>query len=176
MVNRSDKMFQLLMLMELVKNKQEFKTAGAPKKQKVSKPKASPIGGGNTAPTAAVGGAPVAAAAVAPAKVFMTMKDVLSKHGFSRQPKCKCFKNYCKSARLEDIDKLLGMKCIDAQKYDTSILNGSDEEQMKLAAYMQEQEDNDTNEYFSWCDKVFYTREFGYDHRGARGCYKQSCF
>lgn len=169
-INRSNKQFQLMLLMDLVSKGAPFKTAGMPKKQKVSK---AAVGGGATKATPIITSATKAPAA---AKTFMTMKDVLSKHGFHRQPKCKCFKSYCKTARLQDVDKILGTKCIDAQKYDTGMLETDEEEQMTVAKYMQQTEEEESSVYFSWCEKVFFCTEFGYDHRGARGCYKQSCF
>jgi len=112
----------------------------------------------------------------APASQCNTLSDVLKKHGFTKEPSCNCFRDFARGASgesLQEIDKMLGTACSLVQKHDTGMLEDSETEKMSLASFMRTCKDSETynTTYFSWCDKVFYTTEFGYGHKRG-SCYK----
>jgi hypothetical protein len=105
-----------------------------------------------------------------------TLEAVLAKHGFKKPPGCKCFQAFAGSARgerLRLIDRMLGTACKDVEEIDTGMLESREVQQMSLAEFMRFRRTSENYEttYFSWCDKAFYTTEFGYGHRGG-WCYK----
>ena len=69
---------------------------------------------------------------------------------------------------------MLGSRCIDVQEIETGMIEDPAVQGMSLAAYMQfcKTSFEYSTTYFSWCDRAFYTTEFGYGHRSGF-CYKQ---
>ena len=159
--------------------------APAPKKQKVAS--AAPLASAAAAPPSAPPAAKAPAAvpkkaAAAAAQSIDTLAGVLAKHGFGKaMPACKCFRAFARGAtgaKLRTIDAMLGTPCglVEASPGDTGMLECDREaEAMPLAQFMRwsltEAGEQHGTTYFSWCDKAFYTTEFGYQHRGG-GCGK----
>jgi len=105
-----------------------------------------------------------------------TLAEVLMKHGFNQQPSCKCFNAFASIAtgeRLVGLDRMLGSTCGKVQEIDTGILWRDADLNMTLAEFMRTCATSAElcTTYFSWCDKAFYTTEFGAQER-LLFCYK----